>query len=270
MRSLRRPDLDPLPRFLGVDLTDRYGRHPRPIDVCGLNDDLQAHWWTWEWPATRSAVDITHIADEIRHAQEVMIDGVQALARIGEFRRECEATCSTAGRTGDQRPRIGKPYAGFICSSLDIFEALRHYDAHHVNETPTISEVYPAFLWASFGTRLPKKSLISGRVVRRKILESFQVKGLPAIPTHDQNDACIAALLGAAAAGLVPGMKTTAVGLPLEKGTDGIWREGQLIIPLLQKPTVTALGHSITAWLTAGLGGYQKQKAGKRRIPAPG
>jgi len=47
MRSLRRPDLDPLPRFLGVDLTDRYGRHPRPIDVCGLNDDLQAHWWTW-------------------------------------------------------------------------------------------------------------------------------------------------------------------------------------------------------------------------------
>lgn len=57
---------------------------------------------------------------------------------------------------------------------------------------------------------LPNKSTEQGRIGRKKILEALGVSGLPLLPTGDQNDACVAALMAAAAAGKIPGLTATA------------------------------------------------------------
>ena len=48
-----------------------------------------------------------------------MLDGPQALASRGASLRVCERQ-SAIGKTPDKRPGLAKPFAGFICSSLDV------------------------------------------------------------------------------------------------------------------------------------------------------
>jgi hypothetical protein len=127
------------------------------------------------------------------------------------------------------------PFAGFICSSLDIFAALRRAGT---NISPLrflggVSEVYPGHIWTILAGRrvLPKKSTGEGRLARKHILEALGVSGLPELPTHDQNDACIAAVLAAAADGAVPGITPTGIGSLLFAGADGTLREGLMVIP---------------------------------------
>jgi hypothetical protein len=62
-------------------------------------------------------------------------------------------------------------------------------------------------------------------------LEALGVCGLPDLPTHDQNDAAVAALLAAAADNEVPGLGVVAIGAPLSIDSDGTLREGPMIIP---------------------------------------
>ncbi len=58
---------------------------------------------------------------------------------------------------------------------------------------------------------------------------------MPDLTTHDQNDACISALIAAAADGKVNGMSVRGIGLPLARDPDGTLREGPLAIPLLSQ-----------------------------------
>jgi hypothetical protein len=128
------------------------------------------------------------------------------------------------------------PFAGFICSSLDIFEALRRADT---KISPPkflggVSEVYPGHIWTNLGGghRLPRKSTREGCQARKIILETLGVANLPELPTHDQNDACVAAVLAAAADGAVPGITATGIGSPLLfSDTDRTLREGLMVIP---------------------------------------
>jgi len=225
--------------YLGGDLTDRYSKHGRDIDVCGLtpgeNNTLTASFWFWRWDAVPLALDVTVIAKELAATRAAMLDGPQGLATIGRALRACERQASAAGKTPDKRPELGRPFAGYICSSLDIFAALRRAGT---NISPArflggVSEVYPGHIWKILAGRasLPKKSTVKGRLERKQILEVLGVSGLPERPTHDQNDACVAALLAAAADRAVPGVTLKGIGSPLFADRDGTLRERLMVVP---------------------------------------
>jgi hypothetical protein len=96
-----------------------------------------------------------------------------------------------------------------------------------------ISEVYPGDIWHRLvGRTIPKKSTRDGRRARKLILQALGITGLPELPTHDQNDACISALMAAAAGSKVSGMGVRSIGLPLVRDSGGMLREGPIIIPL--------------------------------------
>jgi hypothetical protein len=59
------------------------------------------------------------------------------------------------------------------------------------------------------------------------------VRGLPVLPSHDLNDACVAALVAAAADKKVTGVTAAPIGAPLSVDLDGALREGPMIIPQL-------------------------------------
>ncbi len=92
-------------------------------------------------------------------------------------------------------------------------------------------EVYPGHVWRILAGRvLPRKSTTEGRLARKLILEALHVSGLPELPTHDQNDACVVAVLAAAADGRVPGVCVRTIGSPLMSDR-GTLREGPMVIP---------------------------------------
>ena len=76
-----------VPPYLGGDLTDRYAKSCRDIDVCGLtcgeNDDLLASFWLWRWDPASSALDVTVIVGELTATRAAMLDGPQGLAADG-------------------------------------------------------------------------------------------------------------------------------------------------------------------------------------------
>ena len=164
-----------------------------------------------------------------------MLDGPQALAIKGANLRDCERKSAAVGKTPDRRPELAKPFAGFICSSLELFTALKQ--AGIAISPPAfvdgVSEVYPGHIWTLLSGRrpLPRKSTEAGRLTRRRILETLGVFGLPSLPTHDQNDACVSALVAAAADGQVRGMKVKSIGSALSTDLDDTMREGPMVIP---------------------------------------
>lgn len=246
--------------FLGVDLTDRYASVPRPIDVCGLTlkqgSRLIAEFWKWKWPKSNKArLDISKIAQEVRRAKSTFLDGPQGLASVGETMRDCERRCGAVGKTPDTLPQLGRPFAGYIRSSVAIFCA---FQQARIQVSPEdsgfmggVSEVYPGDLWRRFaGRSLPRKSTCDGRRVRKEILKRLGVIGLPDLPTHDENDACIAAVLAAAAHGVVVGLSVESLGLRMEIDAEGAIREGPMIIPILSDEMRRGISQTLSDFLS--------------------
>ena len=225
--------------YLGIDLSDRYAKNIRPNDVCSLTsiecNKLSAAFWVWKWPDPEHRLNVSEITKEIGAAKSTMIDGPQALAAIGNTLRGCERTCGAAGKTPDVLPPLGKPFAGFVRSSVELFRAFAEAD---FSVSPSqfiggISEVYPGDIWHRLvGRTIPKKSTREGRRARKLILQAFGIIGLPELPTHDQNDACISALIAAAADSKISVMDVRGIGLPLVRDPNGMLREGPIVIPL--------------------------------------
>ncbi len=239
--------------YIGADLTDRYAAGCRDIDVCGLtptgNDQLLASFWHWQWDPVPQELDVGAIVNELRGARVAMLDGPQALASKGATLRLCERQSAAVGKTPDNRPSLGKPFAGFICSSLDLFGA---FETHELPISPAVTtggvfEVYPGHIWTilSGASLLPRKATEAGRIARKRILEAVGVSGLPQLPTHDQNDACVAALLAAACDDQVLGVDTVRVGAPLSVDPDGVMREGPMIIPQLLPLVVDRIARAV-------------------------
>jgi hypothetical protein len=226
-----------VPPYIGADLTDRYSVHCRDIDVCGLTPSgsgFRASFWHWNWDRAPLPLNVAAVAKELQAARVAMLDGPQALASKGRTLRVCERQSAAVGKTPDVRPTLRKPFAGFICSSLELFAALR--DNGIAVSPPVVggvSEVYPGHIWPTIsGARpLPQKSTELGRLARRLILEALGITELPRLPTHDQNDAAIAAMLAAAADNQVAGVDAVYLGEPLSVDLDGTLREGPMVVP---------------------------------------
>jgi hypothetical protein len=237
-----------VPHYVGADLTDRYSKRCRDVDVCGLmpnsNGKLTVSFWSWSWDRSPEPLDVTAIIKELGRTRATMLDGPQALAAGGAL-RACEKEAAAAAKTPQVPPVPGVSFAaGFVCSSLDLFAALAKAGAQI---SPSgfiggVSEVYPGHIWRILARGvLPKKSTRKGRLVRKRILEALGVSDLPALPTHDQNDACIAAVLAAAADNVVPGIAVRGIGMDLFEEPDGTLREGLMVIPELSARTVEAV-----------------------------
>lgn len=235
-----RPSTQSVPPYLGVDLSSRYGAKPRAIDVCGLTPSpaggFDATFWHWSWDAPDQELDLRAIADELRRARSVMVDGPHALAAKGRRIRSCERLCRTAGKTPDRVPAADVPYGTFIRSAVEWFAAL-HGQGIPVSPPGGIngvSEFYPAETWVRLSQRrLPTKTSAVGRKVRTDLLRRMGVRlPLRFEPTHDALDACVGAVLAAAADGRVPGVGAQAHGLALQIQGNTL-REGPIWLPTL-------------------------------------
>ena len=226
------------PDYLGADLTDRHAKSPRAIEICGLTpaeeNRLCEAFWRWEWSPPQAELDVSLIASEVRMAKSAMLDGPQGLASVGDSLRACERRSGAVGKTPDTMPALGRPFAGYIRSSVELFSAFARAG---VTVSPAgfiggVSEVYPGNIWPRIAKRvLPKKSTHEGRLARKLILQALGVADLPDLPTHDQNDACVSAVLAAAADGNVIGVTVCGLGLPLAIEPSGTMREGLMVIP---------------------------------------
>ena len=222
--------------YVGIDLTDRYANKPRATDVCTLrvlNGTLSANWQAWEWPEPKA--DMSSLVRDFGDSRTLFIDGPQGLALVGSSMRQSERELGAQAKTGDRRPDLSRLFAGFVTSSLDVFEGLRLLGCE-IGAASMLGaqEVYPAAIWSRLASGLAKKSSALGRAQRATILDVLAVSGVPKKPTHDQLDACISAVLGAAVDGLVPGVAVAPVGLPV------VWdeerqalREGVILVPVV-------------------------------------
>jgi len=224
--------------YLGADLTDRHAKGRRAIDVCGLTcgegNRLRAAFWQWEWPSPQATLDVSLIAPEVKSAKSSMFDGPQGLASIGESLRACERQSGAVGKTPDTMPTLGRPFAGYIRSSIELFSAFAKagFKISPAEFVGGVSEVYPGNIWGRLAKRLlPKKNTNEGRQARKLILQALGVTDLPTLPTHDENDACVSAVLAAAADGKVPGVTVCGLGLPLVIDACRTMREGPMVIP---------------------------------------
>lgn len=232
---------DPSCPYLGVDLSSRYAREPRPIDVCGLHVNaaggFDASFWQWYWDAPTEEPDLTDILAELRAARSVMVDGPQALAGKGRQVRACERACRAPGRTPDRVPAADVPYGTFIRSAVEWFDAL---DRAGIAVSPAgavggVNEFYPAAAWFRLAgqRRLPVKTSAVGRRVRLDLLRRHGVRFPRRLsPSHDALDACLGAFLAAIADHRVAGMSLETCGLPLRRDRDGL-REGPILLPRL-------------------------------------
>ncbi|MEJ2344789.1 MAG: DUF429 domain-containing protein [Gammaproteobacteria bacterium] len=226
--------------YLGVDLSSRYARVPRPNDACELvsNGDgtLHALFWQWRWPAGDLASNLGPLLERIHGARLVMIDGPQGLARPGAAVRESERLCATPGRTGDRLPDLTRPYSGFLRSSIELYAALhgRGVPLSVVGAAGGVHEFYPGGAWPRLaGRRLSRKTSEAGRRQRTALLRRF---GVHLDPTgeplsHDRLDACLGAVLAAAADGAIAGLQVAPVGCALWRDDGGILREGPIVMP---------------------------------------
>lgn len=223
----------PVPEFVGADLTDASAATPRPVDVCGLWREgrvLVAQLWEWRWDGAGFAP----VAAELRAARCSLLDGPQALAAPGRAMRACERLSAAAGKTPDARDKIvpGRPFAGFVRTSLDLFAAL---DALGLELSPPgisggVGEAYPAHLWRLLAPGLARKTTALGLRQRRAVLEAAGVRLEVARASHDQLDAAICALAAAAACGAAPGLTARTLGEPLSRRADGTLEEGPMVV----------------------------------------
>lgn len=217
-----------------------------------------------------------------------MFDGPQGLATQGQGLRACERLSGCVGKTPDLRPSLDRPFAGFICSSLDLFAALARAG---VAISPRgyrggVSEVYPGHIWQILANSvLPKKTTDEGRFARRCILEALGVSNLPSLPTHDENDACVAAVLASVADRAVPGLTPRGIGIPLAADPDGTLREGLMVVPEVSVRTRDRISKALSepvigeaarpnagsaSELLSGTTGMSAERRGENpRAPAP-
>src|SRR5579862_401556 len=238
--------------YLGVDFMNWFSNAARPMDFCGCEpkgNTLVAHFWTWCW-GSHGQLSVTALLPEVRSARRLMLDGPQGLAQLGSGMRACERRLGAAGKTGETRPPLTQPYGGFINSSLDLFAAF-HAAGFLISPKSLLGacEVYPAAIWTRFVQRMPNKRCMAGRQARAELLCALGVALPSRTATHDELDACAAALLGAAADGRVSGVRVIPIGNPVFwDSTYKCHREGPILVPEVNQTVAARLESLVQPW----------------------
>lgn len=244
--------------FIGVDLADRYSRSPRPNDVCILTGSPGAFFVRFDrFSWSRESLNEKAVLDYLRNARAVYIDGPQGRAEHGRTRRDSERLVRAPGPTPETLPALSRPFAGFVRSSVELFDALWKAGARIENDSLNgLQEVYPGGIWAALLKGIDKKGTASGRLQREAILAELGVLLPDRKLTDDQRDAAIAAVLAAAANGLVDGLDVVDRGEPARWDSDaGFIREGRILMPVVSD----ALRHRIKRTVESGTVSSTKQ-----------
>ena len=187
--------------FIGLDPADPYAKRLRPWDYAVLDGSLACTFGQWMHNEDGDGIIPASVGSR---PFILAIDGPQGLAgEVVAKRREAERELNTPGRTPYNFPRIGRPYAGFITGSVELFYRLvmcgNNFHLYGLRDKRAskgqLIEVFPGAAWrALVRTQLPKKRSRAGRVARVELLQTIGVE-LPTnpLPTHDQLDAAIAA-----------------------------------------------------------------------------
>ncbi|MCH7706399.1 MAG: DUF429 domain-containing protein [Chloroflexi bacterium] len=223
--------------FVGLDLADPYARRPRPADRAVLFSDGHCLFDRWDYVSTGDEIVPDGIGSFV-----LLVDGPQGLAGSpNDSMRLCEREVGgVPGRTPYYAPPLGKPYAGFIRGSVELFYNLvssgrvrllsRPETPAEAPDAPDLMEVYPGSAWRVLsGERLPKKQLVEGRHARHRLLAGLGLR-FPSgdLPTHDQLDAAVAAYTGF----LWSQGHARIVGAPPElDGMAHVIREGYIVNP---------------------------------------
>ncbi len=235
-------------RFIGIDLTSAFAQGAaRAIDVAILSDELEVSFALARWPTgaevvARSAPAFRAMLEQAvpPHHRDVVwaIDGPQGLSKSGAAMRLCERQLAAPGRTPDTLPlpESTQPFHGFIRSSVDLFAALAGgvFDLKPAGldritaNTATLFEVFPGAEWSVLaGARLSKKGSAAGRAQRRDLFRVLGVRGLPVLPTPDQNDALVGAYV--AWCSRHRPQNVSLVGMPPYRGVNREIREGLIL-----------------------------------------
>lgn len=224
-------------RYLGLDLTDPYSRSPRPVDVAEVDALGRVRFSERRWPAPGKdgSLDVEGLAAAfpVETGDVLVIDGPQALARPGARVRESERLLRAPGRTPDVLPQPGPPFAGFVRGSVLLFAALHSKHGLPMLDVDTggarLLEAFPGAAWRSLAVeKLGAKASREGRERRRAALESRGLRLPPGgLPTHDQLDAALCALLGWLSQTAPEAVR--AVGAPLTVDVWGWLREGRIL-----------------------------------------
>jgi len=225
--------------FVGLDMVDGFRPSPRKVDVAFLDRSLTCTYDQWDFDPGGKGL----LPDQLKPPGFILaIDGPQGSAGSpGERMRKCEREGRTPGRSSYDFPPPNMPYSGFVVSSVQLFAALYQSGKFHLYGFPiepthqaTLIEVYPGKAWVDLAKRVrilltEKKQRLEGRRQRKRLLKATGVR-LPSgsLPTHDQLDAALAALI----AFLFAEGKTTQQGAPpFWDASKQVLREGFIIYP---------------------------------------
>ncbi len=222
------------PLYLGVQPSDRYAKTRRALWICGLSVSegrACARFWRWRWQPVDEPLDVSALLPELKAARVTLVAGPQGLARAGQGQRRSETLTSSSGPSPDALPAPGKPRAGFLRSSVELFAA---FYAAGLRVSPNglrfgISETYPSAVWSQY-EGLPRKNSKAGVAARRVLLGAFGLELDEELKLgHEQCDAALAAITAAAADGAIRGMHVAARGDLVSRGADGLLREGPIV-----------------------------------------
>lgn len=148
---------------------------------------------------------------------------------------------------------MSQPYGGFVASSLDLFAEFHAAGLVDPSSPHTqLQEVYPAAIWTRLARSLPNKRRRDGREARAAILQALGVAVPDALLSHDELDACAAALLAAAADGRIHGIDVVRVGDPVFWDDEiACLREGQILVPEVDSAVRTKLRAVVRPWKLA-------------------
>lgn len=235
-------------RYVGADLTDGYARAQRPIDVCGLDTidgKLNARFWQWTYDG--GIDDVGPLLPEIRAARGAVLDGPQALAQPDASMRECERILGAAGKTPGVMPTRG-PFSGFVRTSVELFSALDlgGIAVSSASIVGAASEHYPGGNWRRLAGSLPSKKRPEGIIARRVVLEALGVQFPDGLRlTDDHLDACLGAVIAAAADGCVTGARVERCGADLVRDGSRL-REGPILILAIDTATSARLTDALS------------------------
>jgi hypothetical protein len=223
--------------YIGLDLSDPFAIITRPCDVAVLGPDLDCTFSRWDYKADGAGIIPLRA---VGRSFLLAIDGPQALAGpVNATVRESERIVNAPGRTPYDLPELGKPFAGFIKGSVQLFYNLvtsgSRFRLLGMEDVPpgdaNLFEVFPGGAWRVLAPKpLPAKRTLDGRTARRDLLRKLGVT-FPNedLPTDDQLDAAIAAYVAWA---YDQGRAKVVGAAPYLDDQTGTIREGYVVQPL--------------------------------------